>query len=269
MDKIKERVRVCIETLEAFDNSKSKKKLGRDEKHLANRIHRKIAEMVLLWTGLIVRNDEKSFKLTPEGENQCQNERNKIMIDNLLQMVNTGKPTPSTLDRKVFASIKTIHAQKPGVKQNYTGDDFFKKLDQEFNFTLDPCATVQNKKCKKFFTKEEDGLKQDWSKEIVFMNHPNWDAQRSDGIARLSPVHEDLIKKKLIHGVEVVNETTFSEEALKIALESNLTIIGNSDIHGLTDWLFEIPEGGHRPITFVISQGNKINQIIRLGIGWN
>ena len=96
---------------------------------------------------------------------------------------------------------------------------------------------------------------------FVFMNHPNWDAQRSDGIARLSPVQEDLIKKKLIHGVEVVNETTFSEEALKIALESNLTIIGNSDIHGLTDWLFEIPEGGHRPITFVISKGKKINQV--------
>ncbi len=96
---------------------------------------------------------------------------------------------------------------------------------------------------------------------FVFMNHPNWDAQRSDGIARLSPVQEDLIKKKLIHGVEVVNETTFSEEALKIALENNLTIIGNSDIHGLTDWLFEIPKGGHRPITFVISEGKKINQI--------
>ena len=98
-------------------------------------------------------------------------------------------------------------------------------------------------------------------KAFVFMNHPNWDAQRSDGIARLSSVHEDLINKKLIHGVEVVNETTFSEEALKIALESNLTIIGNSDIHGLTDWLFEIPEGGHRPITFVISKGKKINQV--------
>ena len=98
-------------------------------------------------------------------------------------------------------------------------------------------------------------------KAFVFMNHPNWDAQRSDGIARLSSVHEDLIKKNLIHGVEVVNETTFSEEALKIALDNNLTIIGNSDIHGLTDWLFEIPEGGHRPITFVISEGEKINEI--------
>ena len=64
-----------------------------------------------------------------------------------------------------------VHFSSESVEWS-TPDDFFKKLDQEFNFTLDPCATVQNKKCKKFFTKEEDGLKQDWSKEIVFMNPP-------------------------------------------------------------------------------------------------
>jgi hypothetical protein len=98
-------------------------------------------------------------------------------------------------------------------------------------------------------------------KAFVFWNHPNWDAQRSDGIAKLEPLHKDLIQKKLIHGVEVVNETTYSEEALKIALENNLTIIGNSDIHGLTDWLFEIPEGGHRPITFVLSEDRSIDGI--------
>ena len=38
----------------------------------------------------------------------------------------------------------------------------FKELDQEFGFTLDPCATPQNAKCKKFYTLEDDGLKQNW-----------------------------------------------------------------------------------------------------------
>ena len=51
---------------------------------------------------------------------------------------------------------------------------------------------------------------------FVFWNHPNWDAHRSDGIARLEPFHNYLISNKLLHGIEVVNETTFSEEALEI-----------------------------------------------------
>jgi phage N-6-adenine-methyltransferase len=30
-------------------------------------------------------------------------------------------------------------------------------------FTLDPCATSENTKCARFFTKEQDGLSQQWS----------------------------------------------------------------------------------------------------------
>jgi phage N-6-adenine-methyltransferase len=48
----------------------------------------------------------------------------------------------------------------------------FDQLNQEFNFTLDPCATAENAKCAKYFTTKEDGLKQDWSGEIVFCNPP-------------------------------------------------------------------------------------------------
>ena len=53
-----------------------------------------------------------------------------------------------------------------------TPQDFFDELDKEFNFTLDPCATRENAKCTKYFTVEDDGLKQDWSNDIVFMNPP-------------------------------------------------------------------------------------------------
>lgn len=48
----------------------------------------------------------------------------------------------------------------------------FDGLDSEFKFTLDPCATKENAKCKRFFTKEEDGLKKDWKGERVFCNPP-------------------------------------------------------------------------------------------------
>lgn len=53
-----------------------------------------------------------------------------------------------------------------------TPQAFFDELNKEFNFTLDPCATSENAKCTKYFTVEDDGLKQDWSNDVVFMNPP-------------------------------------------------------------------------------------------------
>lgn len=53
-----------------------------------------------------------------------------------------------------------------------TPQDFFDELNLEFHFTLDPCADKDNHKCKKYFTKEDDGLQQDWGGETVFCNPP-------------------------------------------------------------------------------------------------
>jgi phage N-6-adenine-methyltransferase len=53
-----------------------------------------------------------------------------------------------------------------------TPQNFFDELDKEFHFTLDPCATPENAKCKKYYTVKEDGLKQDWQGETVFCNPP-------------------------------------------------------------------------------------------------
>jgi len=53
-----------------------------------------------------------------------------------------------------------------------TPQDLFDKLNKEFNFTLDPCATKDNHKCNKYYTIEDDGLSKDWSGETVFVNPP-------------------------------------------------------------------------------------------------
>jgi phage N-6-adenine-methyltransferase len=45
-------------------------------------------------------------------------------------------------------------------------------LEREFLFSLDPCASAENAKCERFFTKKEDGLKQSWCDKTVFMNPP-------------------------------------------------------------------------------------------------
>lgn len=41
--------------------------------------------------------------------------------------------------------------------------DLFQKLDAEFHFDTDVCATADNAKCKHYYTKEQDGLKQTWT----------------------------------------------------------------------------------------------------------
>ena len=53
-----------------------------------------------------------------------------------------------------------------------TPQDLFDELNEEFHFTLDPCANDSNHKCEKYYTKEQNGLQQDWSGERVFCNPP-------------------------------------------------------------------------------------------------
>lgn len=43
-----------------------------------------------------------------------------------------------------------------------TPSDFFAEVNKEFRFNLDPCSTHENAKCDKHFTKEDDGLAQNW-----------------------------------------------------------------------------------------------------------
>ena len=65
---------------------------------------------------------------------------------------------------KIHFSSKTVEWSTP--------QEVFDVLDKEFDFTLDPCATAENAKCGRYFTNEDDGLKQDWGKERIFMNPP-------------------------------------------------------------------------------------------------
>ena len=53
-----------------------------------------------------------------------------------------------------------------------TPSEWFKYLDLEFGFTLDPCCHHETAKCEKHYTPAEDGLAQSWKDERVFMNPP-------------------------------------------------------------------------------------------------
>ncbi len=98
---------------------------------------------------------------------------------------------------------------------------------------------------------------------FIFLNHPQWTAQRPSGIAALTDEHRILISEDALHGIEVVNDLTYSDEALQIALNHDLAILGTSDIHGLIDWQFDIPQGGHRPVTLVFAEERSEQAIKR------
>lgn len=66
--------------------------------------------------------------------------------------------------RKVMFSSKTAEWTTPQA--------FYDRLNQEFNFTLDPCCTDETAKCSAYYTEADDGLAQPWAGHSVFMNPP-------------------------------------------------------------------------------------------------
>lgn len=58
-------------------------------------------------------------------------------------------------------------------KQDWeTPQDLFDALNREFKLTIDVCANEKNRKCERFFSEEDDGLKQNWEGETVWCNPP-------------------------------------------------------------------------------------------------
>lgn len=52
-----------------------------------------------------------------------------------------------------------------------TPQDLFDVLDAKFHFETDVCAVAENAKCKRFFTPQQDGLKQEWT-GVCWCNPP-------------------------------------------------------------------------------------------------
>jgi len=73
-----------------------------------------------------------------------------------------GKTGTSKLNRGVFTSVSD---------EWETPREFFDAVNAAFHFDLDVCATNANAKCKRYFTREEDGLLRMW-KGVCWMNPP-------------------------------------------------------------------------------------------------
>lgn len=63
-----------------------------------------------------------------------------------------------------------------------TPQEVFDRLDARFHFEVDVCATAENTKCKRYYTREVDGLAQKWE-GVCWCNLPCCDfyGGRKDG----------------------------------------------------------------------------------------
>jgi phage N-6-adenine-methyltransferase len=81
------------------------------------------------------------------------------------------EPTRSGLLRAAKGLAPLMSSQ---TDQWSTPQDLFDKLNAEFAFNLDVCATAENAKCQRYFTAEDDGLAQEWI-GTCWMNPPYGD----------------------------------------------------------------------------------------------
>jgi phage N-6-adenine-methyltransferase len=61
---------------------------------------------------------------------------------------------------------------KPHVDDRQTAPETFDPLHARFGFTIDVAASAENAKLPRFYTREDDGLLQDWTGERVWCNPP-------------------------------------------------------------------------------------------------
>jgi 3',5'-nucleoside bisphosphate phosphatase len=96
---------------------------------------------------------------------------------------------------------------------------------------------------------------------FVFWNHPGWKTQQPDGIPKFHPVHEELLKKGWLHGVEFYNTKAAYGFVLDWCKQRNLTVFSNSDVHIATSDFWEITRGEVRPVTLVFAKERNVEGV--------
>ena len=89
---------------------------------------------------------------------------------------------------------------------------------------------------------------------FIEWNHPGWKSQQPDGIPRMYPVHEELIAKGWLHGIEYYNDVEYYPLVMDMCRDNKLALMGNSDVHGVISEEFAAPAYSHRPMTLVFAK---------------
>jgi hypothetical protein len=96
---------------------------------------------------------------------------------------------------------------------------------------------------------------------FVFWNHPGWERQITNGVVKWYPEHTQLLEAGMLHGIEVVNGRDYYPEAHQWAVEKNLTMFSNSDIHAPITLDYHVHTDDHRPLTLVFAKEKTIDSL--------
>lgn len=90
---------------------------------------------------------------------------------------------------------------------------------------------------------------------FIFWNHPGWQVGSNPSSYTWTSFVDELQKEKVLGGIEVVNNFEIHTKALDWAIEKGLTVIGNSDVHALTSFEYNLsPDYNHRTMTLVLAR---------------
>ena len=85
---------------------------------------------------------------------------------------------------------------------------------------------------------------------FVFYNHPSYNWWDKKDKELFTDIHQELLSKGILGGVEVVNSGRYNLIAHRMAEKYNLTLIGNSDAHYEIEGAYKT----HRPMTLVFAK---------------
>ena len=88
---------------------------------------------------------------------------------------------------------------------------------------------------------------------FIVYNHPayfyDWNEQMGPDL--LTPVHRELMRDGMLHGIEIVNGEHYYGRAHRVALDNDLALIAGSDEHNESAATYR---NKHRPMTLVFSR---------------
>jgi predicted metal-dependent phosphoesterase TrpH len=97
-------------------------------------------------------------------------------------------------------------------------------------------------------------MKADEQNAFIFWNHPGWKVNSIEGSYEWIDFVDELHKENNLHGIEVFNGFGFHKKALDWAVDKNLTVLANTDIHNLIAHDYKLDETVHRTMTLVFAK---------------
>ncbi|MEX0321002.1 MAG: Sb-PDE family phosphodiesterase [Puniceicoccaceae bacterium] len=109
---------------------------------------------------------------------------------------------------------------------------------------------------------------------FIFWNHPGWKVTSIEGSYEWIPFVDEIRKKGMLDGIEVINGFKFHRKAMDWAIEHDLTILGTSDIHNLIAHDYDMEKGVTRSMSLVFAKertAESVRQALEEGrtVAWS